>query len=199
MLFGRSPIGALGAVKLGLSNGGYIGGGRGATSALSALGPVGILDGKLLGEVWIEEAPPLPLRGPRAADIALGDASLGANGGCGFRGKDGDTFARSTACGADGGTRGFGAGPRGGDFARGEGAKGADGPEGAEKFEEGGGARDCACICLGVGCRAGTLGTTLSGPETSAAGVGLVGGGLKGGRLGGSIRGGPEAAGLFPW
>jgi|TARA_R110002003_G_scaffold159_4_gene13757 hypothetical protein len=76
MLFGPPMMGALGAEKAGLSAGGYIGGGRGAIGVRSAFGPVGMLAGKLFGDVLTEEV--APIRGPSAEEIALGDASLGA-------------------------------------------------------------------------------------------------------------------------
>lgn len=74
----------------------------------SAFGPVGILAGKLFGEV-LTGAP--PFRGPRAAPMALGDASCGACGGNGALANCGDALARNAACGAIGGGRGLGAGP----------------------------------------------------------------------------------------
>lgn len=94
-----------------------MGGGRGAIGALSALGPVGILAGKLFGEVFIEAEPPLPTRDPMVGGSALADASLCAYWGSCALEKDGDALARNAACGAVGGTRGLGAGPCGGDFA----------------------------------------------------------------------------------
>ena len=111
MLLGPPPIGALGAGKPGLSDGGYIEGGRVAIGVLSAFGPVGILAGKLLGDVLIKEALPLPLRDPSAVGSPLGDVSLGAYCGSWALEKDGDALARSAACGATGGARGLGAGP----------------------------------------------------------------------------------------
>lgn len=111
ILLGPPPIGALGAGKLGLSDGGYIGGGRDAIGVLSAFGPVGILAGKLLGDVLIKVAFPLLLRGPSVVGNALGDASIGAYCESWALGTDGDALARSAACGATGGGRGFGAGP----------------------------------------------------------------------------------------
>lgn len=50
-------------MKPDLSGGAYGRGGRDAIGVLSAFGPVGILAGKLFGDV-LEEASPLPLRGP---------------------------------------------------------------------------------------------------------------------------------------
>jgi hypothetical protein len=77
MLLGPAPIGALGAEKLDLSVGGYIAGGLVAMVVLSALGPVGMLAGKLLGEVIMDEETPLPLRGPKGGGATLGEVSLG--------------------------------------------------------------------------------------------------------------------------
>ena len=97
-------------------------GGRAAIGVLSALGPVGILAGKLFGDVLLE-ASPLPLRGPSGGgSIALEDVSLEAYKGSGALENDGDTLALRAACGAIGGGRGLGAGPCGGDFAGAEGA-----------------------------------------------------------------------------
>lgn len=81
MLFGPPLIGARGAENEDRSGGGYIGGGLAAMAARSAFGPVGILAGKLFGEVLTEETP--ALRGPKAALTVLGDASRGAWGGNG--------------------------------------------------------------------------------------------------------------------
>lgn len=88
------------------------------------MGPVGILAGKLFGEVFIE-ASPLPLRGPcGGGGTALEDISRETYGGRGALEKDGETLDLSAACGAVGGGRGLGAGPCGGDFAGAEGAEG---------------------------------------------------------------------------
>jgi hypothetical protein len=108
MLLGPPLIGARWVENDERSGGGYIGGGLGAIGVRSAFGPVGILAGKLFGEV-LTEAP--PLRGPRAALVALGDASRGACGGNGALANCGDAFARNAACGPIGGGRGLGAGP----------------------------------------------------------------------------------------
>lgn len=64
MLFGPPAIGARGAEKFGRSEGGYIAGGLGAIGVLSALGPVGMLAGKLFGDVLIVIAPALTTRSP---------------------------------------------------------------------------------------------------------------------------------------
>jgi hypothetical protein len=97
MLFGPPLIGALGAEKLDRSDGGYIGGGLGANGALSAFGPVGMLAGKLLGEVLFADVFPLPLRGPNDGRAPLGDASLGVYWGRVALEKDGDAWARNVA------------------------------------------------------------------------------------------------------
>jgi hypothetical protein len=81
MLFGPPLIGARGAENEDRSGGGYIGGGLEAMGVRSAFGPVGILAGKLFGEVLTEET--LPLRAPNDALMVLGDASRGAWGGNG--------------------------------------------------------------------------------------------------------------------
>lgn len=95
--------------------------------ALSALGPVGILAGKLFGDVFIE-ASPLLLRGPRGGGGAILECvSLGAYEDRGGLENEGDTLAPIAACGTLGGGRGRGAGPRGGDFAPPAGANGAVG------------------------------------------------------------------------
>jgi len=120
-------MGALGALKTGRSDGAYGGAGRAAMDVLSALGPVGMLAGKLFGDVLME-ASPLPLRGPKGGGGAvLEDVSLGAYEGSGVLENDGDTLALMAACGAVGGGRGRGAGPWGGDLAGPAGADGADG------------------------------------------------------------------------
>jgi hypothetical protein len=49
--------------------------GRGAIGVRSAFGPVGILAGKVFGDVLTEEVLPLPLRGPKAEGAALGETS----------------------------------------------------------------------------------------------------------------------------
>lgn len=85
----------------------------------SALGPVGILAGKVLGDVLTEEVLPLPLRGPKAEGAAPGETSRAACGGNGGRENCGDAFARNPACGAMGGGRGFGAWPCEIDFSEG--------------------------------------------------------------------------------
>jgi hypothetical protein len=108
MLLGPPLMGARGAEKEDRSGGGYIGGCLGAIGVRSAFGPVGMLAGKLLGEVPTE-AP--ALRGPKPALMALGDASRGACGGNGVLANCGDALARNAACGAIGGGRGLGAGP----------------------------------------------------------------------------------------
>jgi hypothetical protein len=70
-------MGALGALKPGLSGCAYGIGGRGAIGVLSALGPVGMLAGRFFGDVLIE-ASPLPLRGPDGGGgTVLDDTSLG--------------------------------------------------------------------------------------------------------------------------
>ena len=95
---------------------------------LSALGPVGMLAGKLFGDVLMD-ASPLPLRGPDGGGgIAPGGTSLGEYGCSGVLENDGETVALRAACGPVGGGRARGAGPCGGDFA---GAEGANGTEGA--------------------------------------------------------------------
>jgi hypothetical protein len=109
MLFGPPLIGALGAEKASRSCGGYIGGGRGAIGVRSAFGPVGMFAGKLFGEVFTADVP--PLRGPLAEEFALGDASRGVYGGKGALENCGDALVRNAACGATGGGRGLGAGP----------------------------------------------------------------------------------------
>ena len=48
-----------------------------AIGVLSAFGPVGILAGRLVGDVLSVEAAPTLLRGPRGAGIPVGEASLG--------------------------------------------------------------------------------------------------------------------------
>ena len=80
MLFGAGPRGALGGAKPVRSCGGYIDEGRADIDpgALAALGPVGILAGKVFGEVFVDELPPgpvLPLRGPSCGGIAPGEES----------------------------------------------------------------------------------------------------------------------------
>lgn len=98
-------------MKTGRSDGTYAGAGRAAMDVLSALGPVGILAGKLFGDVLIEVSP-LLLRGPKAGGGAvLEDVSLGAYEGRGVLENDGDTLVLMAACGAVGGGRGRGAGP----------------------------------------------------------------------------------------
>lgn len=88
--------------------------GRGAIGgALSALGPVGMLTGRLLGEVLNDMA----CLGPEGT--APGDASLGAYGAATGLTNDGDRFERSPACGPVGGARTRGANPRGGELAAG--------------------------------------------------------------------------------
>lgn len=76
MLLGPPLIGARGAENEGRSVGGYIEGGLGAMGVRSALGPVGILAGRLFGDVLTSGGP--PLREPRPDECALGDASRGA-------------------------------------------------------------------------------------------------------------------------
>ncbi len=109
-------------------------GGRDAMGALSALGPVGMLAGKLFGDVLTAEGnPPLATRGTKLGGTVLGDASLWLYcGSCALE-NDGDALARSTACGALGGIRGLGAGPCGGDLAGpvGAAARGPDTAAGA--------------------------------------------------------------------
>ena len=80
MLFGALPKGILGAGKPGRSEGGYIGDWRATIEfALSALGPVGMFAGKLLGDVFMVNALtlPLPPRGPPTGGIAPGEESRG--------------------------------------------------------------------------------------------------------------------------
>lgn len=94
---------------------------------LSALGPVGMLAGRLFGDVFIE-ASPLLLRGPKGGGGAvLRGASLEAYDGRGALENEGETLALRAACGAVGGGRGRGADPCGGDLAGPDGADGADG------------------------------------------------------------------------
>ena len=120
-------MGALRTLKPGLSDGAYGMGGRAAIGVLSAFGPVGMLAGKLFGDVLFE-ASPLPLRGPSGGGggggSALEDVSLEEYKGSGALENDGDTLALRAACGAVGGCRGLVAGPCGGDFAGAEGAVG---------------------------------------------------------------------------
>lgn len=175
ILFGPPLIGALDAENGTRSEGGYIGGGRGAMGVRSAFGPVGILAGKLLGEVLTAETP--ALRGPRtAAEFALGDASRGAYGGNGALENCGDVLLRNAACGAIGAGRGFGAGPCGGDLDGPEkfaGPNGTEGPVGA-----GGGPDDTGWLAT-LGCNAGVLNSTGSAPEVLATAAGLAGEGFS--------------------
>lgn len=76
-----------------------------------------MLAGRLCGDVIVDKALPLPLplRDPIGGAIAPGEASrgtsLGAKGRCAGLGKEGETFARSAACGPVGGALGLAAGP----------------------------------------------------------------------------------------
>ena len=80
MLFGGTPSGIRDPEKPGRSEGGYMDGLAAIGLFLSALGPVGMLAGKDLGEVLLlipEDGPlPLVLRAPIVGCIAPGDASL---------------------------------------------------------------------------------------------------------------------------
>lgn len=109
ILFGPPLMGALGAENGIRSEGGYMVGGRGAIGVRSAFGPVGILAGKLLGEVLVGPKP--ALRGPCAGLFAFGEGSRGAYGGNGALENCGEVLLRKAACGAIGGGRGLGAGP----------------------------------------------------------------------------------------
>ena len=87
-------------------------GGREDMGALSAFGPVGMLAGRLFGEVLTEEGkPPLLTRGPKLGGTALGEASRWVYCGSCALAKEGDALARSAAWGPLGGTRGLGDGP----------------------------------------------------------------------------------------
>jgi hypothetical protein len=97
MLLGPPLAGNFGAEKLDLSDDAYGGRGLAAIGVLSAFGPVGMLAGKLFGDVLTAKAPPLPPRGPNGGEAALGDASRGLYCGRVALETDVDTFARSAA------------------------------------------------------------------------------------------------------
>jgi hypothetical protein len=97
MLLGPPLGGTLAEEKLDLSDEAYGGRGLATIGVLSAFGPVGILAGKLFGDVLTAEAPPLPPRGPNGGAAALGDASRGLYCGRVALETDGDTFSRSAA------------------------------------------------------------------------------------------------------
>jgi hypothetical protein len=97
ILFGPPLNGPLTGGKPGRSDCGYDGSGLGAIGVRSAFGPVGMFAGKLCGEVFIAEPPPLPPRGPKPEGFAPGDASRGTYCGKVALENEGDTLTRRAA------------------------------------------------------------------------------------------------------